>query len=152
MKEACTLEAGVPRRFPEEECMKSQLLLLVLLGLSLVTTGSGAANATDISGAWGITIERTAEQGGTVNDTLVFKQEGEKLSGAYSGYFGKHKFSGTVKANKVEFTWEKPPTDGPKQPITVTFIGTLESPTKMTGTVVAFCREEKCKWTATRKK
>jgi hypothetical protein len=132
--------------------MKSQLLLLFLLGLSLVTAGSGAARATDISGTWGITVERTAEHGGTFNDTLVFKQEGEKLSGTHSGSRGEHKFSGTVKGNKVEFTWDNPPTVGPKQPITVTFMGTLESPTKMTGTVVAFCREEKCKWTATRKK
>jgi len=131
--------------------VKYQLLIVVLLGLSLVTAAAGAG-ATDISGTWGITIERTAEQGGTVNDTLVFEQKGEKLSGAYSGYFGKHKFSGTVKGDKVEFTWEKPPTDGPKQPITVTFEGAIESPTKMTGTVVAFCREEKCKWTATKKK
>jgi hypothetical protein len=132
--------------------MKSQLLIVVLLGLLLVTAGSWAANATDISGKWGITIERTAEQGGTINDTLVFKQEGEKLSGTHSGSRGEHKFSGTVKGNKVEFTWEKPPADGPKAPPTITFDGTLESPTKITGTVVAFCGREKCKWTATRKK
>jgi hypothetical protein len=131
--------------------MKSQLLIVVLLGLTLGITGAWA-NATDISGTWGITIERTDEQGGTINDTLVFKQEGEKLSGAHSGSRGDHKFSGTVKGNKVEFTWEKPPTVGPKAPITVTFDGTIESPTKITGTVVAFCGNEKCKWTATKKK
>jgi hypothetical protein len=132
--------------------MKYQLLIVVLLGLSQVTAGSQAANTTDISGVWACTIERTADQGGTFNATFVFKQENEKLSGTYSGRFGEHKFSGTVKGNKVEFTWEKPPSDGPKQPVTVTFKGALESPTKMTGTVVAFCGEEKCKWTATKKK
>ena len=131
--------------------MKYQSLIVVLLGLSLIT-GVVGAGATDISGTWGITIERTAEQGGTFNDTLVVKQRGEKLSGIHSGRFGKHNFSGTVKSNKVEFTWENPSVDGPKQPITVTFEGTIESQTKMTGTVVAFCREEKCKWTATKKK
>jgi hypothetical protein len=133
--------------------MKSQLLLLFLLGLSLVTAGSGAAKATDISGTWGITVERTAEHGGTFNDTLVFKQEGEKLSGTYSAKFRERKISGTVKGDKVVFIWEeKPTTDGGKRSRPVTFDGKLESPTKMTGTVVAFCGEEKCKWTAIKKK
>jgi hypothetical protein len=132
--------------------MKSQMLIVVLLGLSLVTA-SAWANATDISGTWGITIERTAEQGGTFNATFVFKQAGEQLSGTYSGKFGEHKVIGTVKGDKVVFSWEqKPPTDGGKRPRPVTFDGKLESPTKMTGTVVAFCQSEKCKWTATKKK
>jgi hypothetical protein len=51
------------------------------------------------------------------------------------------------------FIWEQKPTaDGDKGPAPVTFDGMLESPTKMTGTVVAFCGREKCKWTATKKK
>jgi hypothetical protein len=135
----------------EEEYMKSQLLIVVLLGLSLVTAGSWAANATDISGTWAVTIERAS---GPVNDKFVFKQEGEKLSGVYSGSFREHKFNGTVKGNKVVFTWEKPPADGGKLPPTVTFEGTIESPTKMTGTVeIPFCKEgQKCKWTATKQK
>jgi hypothetical protein len=136
--------------------MKYQLLIVVLLGLSLVTAGA-STNAIDISGMWGITIERTEEQGGTFNATLVFKQEGEKLSGNYSGRFGEHKFIGTVKENKVVFSWEgeKNPTEpeGGKLPPTIIFNGTLESPTKMTGTMVPFCGErQKCKWTATKKK
>jgi hypothetical protein len=132
--------------------MKSQMLIVVLLGLSLLTA-SAWANATDISGTWGITIERTAEQGGTFNATFVFKQAGEQLSGTYSGKFGEHKVIGTVKGDKVVFSWEqKPTTDGGKRPRPVTFDGTLESPTKMTGTVIAFCGEQKCEWTATKKK
>jgi hypothetical protein len=130
--------------------MKSQLLIVVLLGLSLVTSGA-VAGATNISGTWECAIERAS---GPVHDTLVFKQVGEKLSGVYSGSRGEHKFNGTVKGNKAVFTWESPPADGGKLPPTVTFDGTLESPTKMTGTVeVPFCKEgQKCKWTATKKK
>jgi len=134
----------------KEKYMKSQLLIVVLLGLWLVTAGAGAG-ATNISGTWECTIERAS---GPVHDTLVFKQTGEKLSGTYSGSFREHKFNGTVKGNKVEFTWEKPPADGGKLPPTVTFNGTIESPTKITGTVeIPFCKEgQKCKWTATKKK
>jgi hypothetical protein len=129
--------------------MKSQLLVVILLGLLLVTDGAGAG-ATNISGTWECTIERAS---GAVHDTLVFKQTGEKLSGVYSGVFHEHKFNGTLKGNRLEFTWENPPADGGKRPPTVTFEGTLQSPTKMTGTVeVPFCAEgQKCKWTATKK-
>jgi hypothetical protein len=132
--------------------MKYQLLIIVLTGLSLVAAGAGAV-ATDISGKWEITIERTAEQGGTFNATLVFKETGEKLSGSYSGRFGEHKVIGVVKGDKAVFSWEnKPTTDGGKPPCPVTFNGAIESPTKMTGAVECFCGEgQKCKWTATKK-
>src|SRR5688572_4457488 len=131
--------------------MKYQLLIIILTGLSLITAGAGA---TDISGTWEITIERTAEQGGTFNATLVFKETGEQLSGSYSGRFGEHKVIGVVKGDKAVFSWEnKPATDGGKPPCPVTFNGTIESPTKMTGAVECFCGEgQKCKWTATKKK
>jgi len=136
--------------------MKSQLLIVVLLGLSLITAGA-RTNATDISGTWEITVERSAEYSGNFTSTIVFKQEGEKLSGVYKGKFGEHQLSGAVKGEKVEFSWQvkpDPTIDNAKGqgPRPVTFEGALASPTKMTGTVVAFCGREKCKWTSTKKK
>jgi hypothetical protein len=133
--------------------MKYQLLIIFLLGLSLGTADAWP-NFADISGTWEITIERTAEQGGTFNATLVFKQAGEKLSGSYSGRFGEHKIIGAVKGDKAVFSWEnKPTTDGGKSPCLVAFNGVVESPTKMAGAVECFCGEgQKCKWTATKKK
>jgi len=133
--------------------MKYQLLIIFLLGLSL-GTGAAWANAADISGTWEFTIERTAEQGGTFNSTLVFKQTGSALSGAYSGRFGEHKIIGAVKGDKAVFSWEsKPATDGGKSPCQVSFNGVIESTNKMTGDVDCFCGEgQKCKWTATKKK
>ena|SRR6266498_488818 len=127
--------------------MKYQLLLVVSLGLLLVTA---RAKAADLSGTWTFTIERAT---GPVNETFVFKQAGEKLSGAYSGPWGEHKVIGTVKGDLVVFNWEIAPGGG-KRPPTVTFDGKLESPAKMTGTVeVPYCAEgQKCKWTATKRK
>ena len=88
--------------------MQYQLLIVVLLGLSQVTSGAWANDA-DITGTWEITIERTAEQGGTFNATIVFKQTGAALSGAYSGRFGEHKVIGEVKGDKAVFSWETEP-------------------------------------------
>ena len=133
--------------------MKHQLLIIVLLGLSLVTSGAWA-NAADISGTWEITIERAAEQGGTFKATIVFKQTGAKLSGDYSGRFGEHKVIGAVKGDKAMFSWEsEPKTDGGKPPCLVTFDATIESPNKMTGAVECFCGEgQRCNWSGTKKK
>jgi hypothetical protein len=133
--------------------MKYQLLIVVLLGLSLVTAGAWA-NGADISGTWEFTIERAAEQGGKFSAMIVFKQTGEKLSGAYSGRFGEHKVIGAVKGDKAVFSWEtEPTTDGGKLPCMVIFNGAIESPNKMAGAVECFCGEgQKCKWTATKKK
>lgn len=86
-----------------------------------------AALAADISGSWECTVE-TSQGSGT--PSFDFKQEGEKLSGTYSGRFGTAKLSGTVKGDQVEFTFEIPDMDGK-----VTYKGTLESATRMKGDV-----------------
>ena len=129
--------------------MKHRSLIVVVLGLSMVT--ASAWTATDISGTWAFTIERV---NGPVTATAVFKQDGEKLTGTYSGLFGEHKFVGTLKGDKAAFTWENIPDPNGKRPPTVTFNGTLESPIRMTGTVeVPYCPEgQTCKWVANRKK
>jgi hypothetical protein len=121
--------------------------MVALLGLALAAATASAA--TDVSGTWAFTIERST---GPVNATAVFKQAGEKLTGTYSGLFGEHKFDGTLKGDKAVFTWENTPDANGKRPPIVTFNGILESPTRMTGTVeVPYCPEgQQCKWTATK--
>src|SRR5262245_3795423 len=134
--------------------MKSLLLIIVMLSLAPGTTVA-TNSAADITGTWEITIERSAEYSGNFTSTIVFKQQGEKLNGDYTRKFGPQKLSGSVKEEKVEFSWQPkhdPTIDISKGPRPVTFEGTLGSATKMTGTVVAFCGREKCKWTATKKK
>jgi hypothetical protein len=134
--------------------MKSLLLIIVMLSLFPGITGA-TNSAADLTGTWVITVERSAEYSGNFTSTIVFKQRGDKLNGDYTGKFGPKKLSGSVKEEKVEFSWQvnhDPNIDSAKGPRPVTFEGLLESPTKMTGTVVAFCGREKCKWTAIKKK
>src|SRR5262245_32532996 len=110
----------------KEGYMKYQLLILVLLGLSLAPVGAGAS-ASHISGTWEFSI--TLEGGVRATPlTFVFKQEGEKLAGNQ----GENKVTGTVKGKKVEFIVEGKNRRG--EPYKNSYAGTIESPTKMSGT------------------
>jgi len=135
--------------------MKYQLLIIVLLSLALGTIG-GRAVATDISGTWKGAIDRPGNSFGPLDITFILKQEGEKLSGAYSDGIKKgeqQKITGTVKGNKVVFSYElKPPPEIKKPGLTVTFAGTLESPTKITGVIGSPYCDGECKWAVTRQK
>ena len=129
--------------------MKYQLLIVLLLGLAL-RTGASSASATDISGTWTLAFTPVDTP---INTTFVFKQQGEKLSGTFSGVgpFVECQVTGTVKGDQLVFGFE---VEGPgkKAPVRAMFSGTIESPTKMSGTVGnPFCGNAGCKWTATRK-
>ncbi len=127
--------------------MKYQLLIVFLLGLSLGTAGAGTG-AADISGTWEFSVSMEDPRGPqNVPSTWVFKQEGAKLSGTQSVGSAELKATGTVKGNKVAFTVEGKNRSG--EPFKNNFTGTIESPTKMSGTV-EFVKGP-AKWTATRK-
>jgi hypothetical protein len=64
-----------------------------LLVLSAVT-----ALAADISGTWNAQVETDAGNG---TPKFVLKQEGEKLTGTYSGALGEARVTGTVKGQDV---------------------------------------------------
>jgi hypothetical protein len=123
--------------------MVYQLMFVVLLALSLGMTGTGAG-AENISGTWAFSINL---EGGpqNVKNTLVFKQEGEKLTGSQSGGLGDHQITGTVKGDKVTFGFDLKWGD---QTAKVTYNGTIQSPTKMSGTLEF--PKGPGNWTATR--
>ena len=56
---------------------------------------------TNVSGAWAFQVEFS---GGTGTPTMTFKQDGEKLTGHYSGQLGEAPLEGTVKGNAIEFS------------------------------------------------
>jgi len=130
--------------------MKHQWLIVALfivfsLGVGVTPVGS-QANAPTLSGTWA--VQYMGSQG-PIKMTFVFKQTGEKLTGDYSGPMGPRKVTGTVKGNKVVFGWEQEGNGGIT--FVVAFKGTIESATKMTGTVGnPFCGSVGCDWTGTR--
>ncbi len=104
--------------------MKASLVLVVLVLFPL-----SAALAADISGKWVLAVDLSAGSG---NPKFEFKQEGEKLTGTYSGVLGKADVAGTVNGSRVEFHFKA---EYGGDTVAVVYSGTIENATKMKGTV-----------------
>jgi hypothetical protein len=100
--------------------------------------------AADISGNWEFAVETSQGSG---NPSFVFKQDGEKLTGTYTGLFGKAEVNGSVKGNQVEFRID---VNAQGQSGTIRYKGTIESPSRMKGEV-DLGELGKGAWTATKK-
>jgi hypothetical protein len=88
-----------------------------------------AALAADVSGKWDMTVETEMGAGSPV---FVLKQDGDQLSGTYTGQLGEAKVSGTVKGDVVEFSFEVSPGG---DAIKVVYKGTFDGSSGMKGTV-----------------
>ena len=75
---------------------RTMLLVALTLGVTLLW-------AADLSGTWDGAVETSLGSG---SPNFVFKQEGEKLTGDYSGALGAAPLTGTVKGDAVEFTFK----------------------------------------------
>jgi hypothetical protein len=74
---------------------------LVLAALFLLPPAAFAA--IDVTGKWNARVD-LGGQGGS--PTFTFKQDGEKLTGSYSGALGDFDLTGTVKGNAISFDFE----------------------------------------------
>ena len=54
----------------------------------------------DVSGTWAFAVETSAGSG---TPTMTLKQDGEKLTGHYSGQLGEAPLTGTIKGAAIEF-------------------------------------------------
>lgn len=57
----------------------------------------------DVTGTWNFQVEIGGTSG---TPTMTFKQEGEKLSGRYTGQLGEAPLTGTLKGNAIEFSFD----------------------------------------------
>ena len=88
-----------------------------------------AAEKIDVTGKWLFAVETGAGSG---SPTFTFKQDGEKLTGHYSGQLGEAELTGTVKGKDIKYTFSAE-VQGMK--IDATYTGTVESKDTMKGTV-----------------
>lgn len=72
--------------------MRPRCLLFLLLPLALA--------AADVTGTWALQVELSAGSG---SPTFTFRQEGEKITGRYSGALGEADVTGTVKGDEIQF-------------------------------------------------
>jgi hypothetical protein len=107
-------------------------LLLFLAGIAL---------AADVSGKWNFQVNLDTVSG---SPTFTFKQDGEKLTGTYSGQLGSAKVSGSVKGDSIEFSFEAE-FSGDK--VKAHYTGKIESSAKMSGSV-DYAGLAKGTWTA----
>ena len=81
---------------------------------------SASAFAADVVGTWNLMV---TTQAGTGTPTLVLAQDGEKLTGVYTGRFGTSPITGTIKGNAIEFHFT---VTGPMGSGEVSYSGTVD--------------------------
>jgi len=91
--------------------------------------GQDAANAIDVSGKWAFQVETSA---GTGNPTIELKQEGEKLTGHYTGQLGEADLTGTVKGKDITFTFTA---NIQGYSLKTTYTGTIETKDSLKGSL-----------------
>ena len=106
--------------------MSRFLLIVMLAGMACAPL---LAVDHDISGAWEFNVETAAGSG---SPSFVFTQAGEKLTGTYSGLFGKADLTGTVKGDQIDFKFNFSYSG---QSGVAHYTGTIESATQMKGKV-----------------
>jgi hypothetical protein len=103
------------------------VLRALLCGLLLAS----AALAADVSGVWRADVNIAGNSGSPV---FTFKQNGDKLSGTYSGALGESPITGTVTGDKIRWEFEVEAGGGK---LKLVYSGTLESSASMKGTIKA---------------
>jgi len=81
------------------------------------------ASVADIAGTWNLTV---TTQAGTGTPTLVLVQNGENLTGTYTGRFGESPIKGTYKDGAIAFSFN---VSGPMGSAEVTYTGKVDGDT-----------------------
>src|SRR5882672_634787 len=77
-----------------------RVMALVAMAAFGATALIAQAAKTDVTGKWAFAVETSAGSG---TPTITLKQDGEKLSGHYSGQLGEADLTGTVKGQEISF-------------------------------------------------
>ena len=97
----------------------SRRLVLTATALAFFAMPTFGADV-DVTGKWTMMVET---QAGSGSPTFDLKQEGENVTGHYSGQLGEAPVTGTVKGNEVVLTYK---VSGQGQELVVIYTGTVE--------------------------
>jgi len=131
------MQAGLARR-----------QVVTLVAVAAVTAALGtpiAAQNQNVSGDWTFSVQTDQGSG---SPSISFKQEGETLTGTYSGLFGSAPLKGTIKGTAIEFSFES---EAQGQRVDSVYKGTVEKD-EMKGTVAIAGGQLNGTFTASRRK
>ena len=77
--------------------------LSVVLATVVVLFLAAHAYAADVTGTWNAQVDLGGQSGAP---TFVLKQDGDKLTGTYSGALGDAPLKGTIKGDKIAFDFD----------------------------------------------
>jgi len=101
-----------------------------LAALAIATAALGAqASKVDVTGKWMFNVETAAGSG---TPTITLKQDGDKLTGHYSGQLGEADLTGTVKGQEIAFKFT---VDAQGNNLDCTYTGTIEGKDALKGKV-----------------
>jgi hypothetical protein len=96
---------------------------IVMLVAALSAVRGAAQAKVDVTGKWAFSVETSAGAG---QPTFTFKQDGEKLTGHYTGTFGEADLTGTVKGADITFGFT---VDAQGTAVKETYTGTVDKDT-----------------------
>jgi hypothetical protein len=106
------------------------LFATVLAAIAIATAALFAqASKVDVTGKWMFNVETAAGSG---TPTITLKQDGDKLTGHYSGQLGESDLTGTVKGQEIAFKFT---VDAQGNNLECTYTGTIEGKDALKGKV-----------------
>ena len=102
---------------------------LVVVVVFVAASALSAATQDSVAGTWNLSV--VFDQGSGA-PTVVFQQDGEKLTGTYTGQMGEYPLKGTFRDKKIAFTVS---VNLQGNEIALVYTGTLEADGMLKGTV-----------------
>src|SRR4051794_4920243 len=103
--------------------MHARMAAIVMMVLATSAVRGAAQAKVDVTGKWAFNVETSAGAGAP---TFTFKQDGEKLTGHYTGTFGEADLTGTVKGADITFGFT---VDAQGTALKETYTGTVDKDT-----------------------
>jgi hypothetical protein len=104
-------------------------LIVALTTIAAISSANAQATKVDVTGKWAFNVETAAGSG---TPTITFTQDGEKLTGKYSGQLGDADLTGTVKGQDIAFTFN---VDAQGTLLNFKYTGTVENKDALKGKV-----------------
>jgi hypothetical protein len=108
-------------------CVRFAVVTAVFTLLSAI--GFAQAAKIDVTGKWLFTVDTTAGSG---TPTITLQQQGEALTGHYSGQLGEADLTGSVKGQEIAFVFS---VDAQGVRLNCTYTGSIESKDSLKGKV-----------------